>query len=412
MKYVVCIPDGCADLPVKELGGKTPLEAASTPVLDELARRGKLGQAKVIPDGLPPGSDVGIMSIFGYDPAQHHTGRAPIEAAAMGIELNPDQSAFRCNLVKVNSQGGSNAGAEGETMLDFAGGHPDNDIAAKAISALNAELGSTGADKSNGSGGGITFYPGVQYRHIMVAPKELVGAVCTPPHDISDQPLVWPTGKGSEQLKSLMLKSREILADIDGLSANQIWLWGQGVRPEMQVYEEKYGKKAGLVTAVDLVRGLGILTRMEVVEVPGATAWYDTNYEGKRDAVLAGLEAGADIFILHIEASDEAGHAGNTKEKVKCLENWDSRVLKDLIPGLNEMGSWRMLIMPDHATPLELKTHTSDPVPYLLLDSEDVKNGTKGQNGALQREGIYSEAYVSGLEQVPAHQLMQELLAV
>ncbi len=405
MKYVVCIPDGCADLPVKELGGKTPLEAASTPILDELARLGKLGRAKVIPDGLPPGSDVGIMSILGYDPTEHHTGRAPIEAAAMGINLEPNQAAFRCNLIKTGSQ----SQHEDEIMLDFAGGHPDNDTAAEAIAALNAELGSTDASKSSS---GIIFYPGVQYRHIMVAPKELAEAVCMPPHDISDQPIVWPTGKGSEDLISIMQKSREILAGIDGLSANQIWLWGQGLRPQMQSYQEKYGKKAGLVTAVDLVRGLGVLTRMEVVEVAGATAWYDTNYEGKRDAVLNGLKKGADIFILHIEASDEAGHAGNTREKVKCLENWDSRVLKDLIPGLNEMGSWRMLIMPDHATPLELKTHTSDSVPYLLVDSADMKNGTKGENGAAQGEGIYTEAYVSSLEEVPAYQLMQKLIAV
>src|SRR5690349_7638760 len=208
MKYVVCVPDGCADEPLDALGDRTPLEVASMPTLRALARRGRVGRAAVIPPGLPPGSDVGNMSIFGYDPARFHTGRAPIEAAALGLKLRPDQVAYRCNLVTVGDDG---------TMVDFAGGHPSTEAAAEAVGALDAALG----------GDGIEFHPGVQYRHIMVAPAEWSDADCTPPHDLSDQPIVLPTGAAAPALIDLMDRSRAVLAGA-GLPANQIWLWGQG----------------------------------------------------------------------------------------------------------------------------------------------------------------------------------------
>ncbi|MEQ8717105.1 MAG: cofactor-independent phosphoglycerate mutase [Acidimicrobiales bacterium] len=378
MKYVICVPDGCADEPVPALDGRTPLEAAATPVLDALAARGTTGRAAVIPPGLPPGSDVGNMSILGYDPRIHHTGRASIEAAALGIELEGDDVAFRCNLVTVGAD---------ETMVDFAGGHPDSASAADAIAALEREL-----------GGEVAFHPGVQYRHAMVAPADWADAECTPPHDISDRALVWPDGPAGARLRTLMEASRDVLADFD-IAANQIWLWGQGRRPEMPSFRERTGCSAGLVTAVDLVRGLGVLTGMDVVEVEGATGWYDTNYEGKRDAALAGLAAGADLFVIHVEASDEAGHAGDVEEKVRALENWDSRILADLVSGLDAMGPWRMLLLPDHATPLALKTHTADPVPYLLVDSEVDGPG-----------GIYTEAGVASAPVVVGHELIDALL--
>ena len=398
MKYVVCVPDGCADLPVPELDGKTSLEASVTPVLDELAKRGRLGRARVIPEGMPPGSDVGTMSIFGYDPSQFHTGRAPIEAAAMGIKLVPGQLAFRCNLVTIDPKA--------ETMLDFSGGHPENLPAAAAIDALNQEF---GGEKNNGK---IQFYPGVQYRHIMVVTAEseeeeraLAELKCIPPHDISEKSLVWPD---LPWLVDIMKESREILAGIEGLSANQIWLWGQGTQPQLPHFSDLYKKQAGLVTAVDLVRGLGALTGMNVVNVPGATAWYDTDYSAKRDAVLKGLQDGADLFILHVEASDEAGHAGDVEEKVKCLENWDSKILEGLISQLDLMDDWRLLLMPDHATPLTLKTHTSDPVPYLLVDSKNTKNNGKM---AGEESAVFTEEYVKDLPIVDAHLLMSELLS-
>lgn len=379
MKYVVCVPDGCADEPVDELGGLTPLQAADTPVLDALAARGEVGRAAVIPTGMPPGSDVGNMSIFGYDPAVFHTGRAPIEAAALGLKLRPDQVAYRCNLVTVGDDG---------TMVDFAGGHPETAAAAEVLKALDAELG----------GDGIEFHPGVQYRHILVAPADWVEAECTPPHDISDKPIVLPTGPAAPKLIDLMERSRAVVSRF-GLAANQVWLWGQGFQPQMPSFETTYGLDAALVTAVDLVRGLGVLTGVEVLDVEGATGWFDTDYEGKRDCALDALADGADVFIIHVEATDEAGHAGNVAEKVRALENWDQRILKDLIPALDKLGPWRLLLLPDHATPLRLKTHTPDPVPYLLVDSAVDGPG-----------GTYTEAAVAGLPAVPGHELMARLL--
>jgi 2,3-bisphosphoglycerate-independent phosphoglycerate mutase len=379
MKYVVCVPDGCADEPVDELGGLTPLQAANTPVLDALAARGEVGRAAVIPEGFPPGSDVGNMSIFGYDPAVYHTGRAPIEAAALGLKLRPDQVAYRCNLVTVGPDG---------TMVDFAGGHPTTEAAAEVIKALDAELG----------GDGIELHPGVQYRHILVAPADWVDAECAPPHDLSDQPIVLPTGAASGKLIDLMERSKAIV-QASGLAANQIWLWGQGFQPQMPDFEQAYGLDAALVTAVDLVRGLGVLTGIEVLDLETATGWFDTDYEGKRDCALDALADGADVFIIHVEATDEAGHAGNVAEKVKALENWDQRILKDLIPGLDRLGPWRLLLLPDHATPLRTKTHTADPVPYLLVDS-----------GAAGPGGTYTEAGVADLVPVPGHELMARLL--
>lgn len=379
MKYVVCVPDGCADEPNDALGGRTPLEAADLPNLRALAARGEVGRAGVIPPGLPPGSDVGNMSIFGYDPARYHTGRAPIEAAALGLKLRPDQVAYRCNLVDVGGDG---------TMVDFAGGHPSNEDAAKVIEALDAALG----------GDGVSFHPGVQYRHIVVAPADWADADCVPPHDLTGKPAVWPTGAAAPKVQALMDASREIVR-ASPLAANQIWLWGQGFQPQMPSFEEAYGLDAGLVTAVDLVRGLGVLTGIEVVELDTATGWYDTDYEGKRDCALDALADSADLFIIHVEASDEAGHAGDVEEKVRALENWDRRILADLIPGLDRLGPWRLLLLPDHATPLALRTHTPDPVPYLLVDSRQAGPG-----------GTYTEAGVADLPVVPGHELMARLV--
>jgi 2,3-bisphosphoglycerate-independent phosphoglycerate mutase len=380
VKYVVCVPDGCADEPVAELGGRTPLQAAAMPTLAALARRGEVGRAAVIPAGLPPGSDVGNMSILGYDPARYHTGRAPIEAAALGLRLRPDQVAYRCNLVNIGDDG---------TMLDFAGGHPSTEDAAKVIDALNAELGS---DE-------ISFHTGFQYRHIVIAPKDWADADCAPPHDLSDKPAVLPTGPSAPKLQALMDASKAIVG-ASGLQATQIWLWGQGPQPQMTPFREAYGLKAGLCTAVDLIRGLGVLTDIDVVEVEGATGWFDTNYEGKRDAALEALRGDTDLFLIHVEATDEAGHAGNVEEKVKALENWDSRILAPLVEGLDAIGPWRLLLLPDHATPLALKTHTMDSVPWLLVDSEVAGPG-----------GAYTEADTASCEPVPGHELMARLVS-
>ena len=382
MKYVVCVPDGCSDRPVAALGGKTPLEVASMPTLARLAARAEVGRAAVIPPGMAPGSDVGNMSILGYDPAQFHTGRAPIEAAALGLRLRPDQVAYRCNLSTVSDDG---------TMVDFAGGHPSTEQAAPVIEALDAQLG-------RGAGAELEFHTGVQYRHILVAPADWADASCAPPHDLSDKPVVAPTGPAAAKVQAVMDASREIVGGF-GLSANQVWLWGQGFQPQMPRFVDRTGCQAALVTAVDLIRGLGVLTEIDRVEVAGATGWYDTDYEGKRDAALRTLEAGADLFVIHVEATDEAGHAGDLEEKVKALENWDRRILTDLVAGLDAMGPWRLLLLPDHPTPVELKTHTTDSVPYLLVDS--------ARDGA---GGVYSEAGTSTSVPVPGHELMTRLV--
>ena len=379
MKYVVCVPDGCADEPLDALGGRTPLEVASMPTLRALAGRGRVGRAAVVPVGRPPGSDVGNMSIFGYDPARFHTGRAPIEAAALGLKLGPDQVAYRCNLVTVDEHG---------TMVDFAGGHPTSDDAAAIIEALDEQL-----------GGEVRFHAGVEYRHIMVAPASWVDADCTPPHDLSDKAAIYPTGSAAPQLRRLMDASRDVLAPF-GAKANQIWLWGQGFQPQMPSFESLFGRRAALTSAVDLVRGLGVLTDVAVVDVPGATAGYDNDYGAQRDAAIHALRTGTDVFIIHVEASDEAGHAGDVAEKVRSLERWDAEILTDLVRELDTMGPWRMLLLPDHATPLRLKTHTSDPVPYLLYDSEVTGTG-----------GDYTERFVAESPIIAGHDLMVQLVA-
>jgi 2,3-bisphosphoglycerate-independent phosphoglycerate mutase len=383
VKYVICVPDGCADEPLDELAGHTPLEVASMPTLARLAARGEVGRAAVIPPRMAPGSDVGNMSILGYDPARYHTGRAPIEAAALGLRLPPDQVAYRCNLVTVGADG---------TMVDFAGGHPSSDDAAEVIRALDAELGS-------GAGTDVSFHPGVQYRHILVAPESWANAECTPPHDLTGRPAMLPRGPAAPRLIDLMDASRAVVGP-SGLDANQVWLWGQGHQPVLPSFIEATGKVGALVTAVDLIRGLGVLTGMEVVEVPGATGWFDTDYEGKRDAALKTLAEGADVFVIHVEATDEAGHAGLVDEKVKALENWDRRILTDLVAGLDDMGPWRLLLVPDHPTPTALRTHTSDSVPYLLVDSEVDGRG-----------GTYTERGTAESVPVPGHELLPTLLS-
>jgi 2,3-bisphosphoglycerate-independent phosphoglycerate mutase len=384
VKYVVLVPDGCADEPLDELGGRTPLEAARMPRLTALAARAEVGRAAVIPPGLPPGSDVGNMAILGYDPAEYHTGRAPIEAAAMGVELAPDEVAYRCNLVTVDDAG---------TMVDFSGGHPTDQQSRPIVAVLDAALGD-GRD-------GVRFHAGVEYRHLCIAPAAWGDAECVPPHDLTGQRAVLPTGPAAEKLIALMAASRPIMreaaAAVDSV-ATQIWLWGQGVRPTLPAFSEQHGLSGRLTSAVDLVRGLGVLTGLDVVDVPGATAGFDNDYAAQRDACLASLED-RPFFLLHVEATDEAGHAGDVAEKVTALERWDTDIIGPLADAL-EGEPWRLLLLPDHATPCALRTHTSDPVPYLLFD------------GAVDGPGgTYTEKGVAEAPSVRAHELMGRLLA-
>ena len=383
MKYIVLVPDGCADEPLAELDGRTPLETARMPRLAALAARGEVGLADVIPNGLPPGSDVGNLSILGYDPAEYHTGRAPIEAAAMGIDLEPDEVAYRCNLVTIDDD---------NTMVDFAAGHVTSEQSRPIIAALDAALG--------GGRDGVRFHPGVEYRHVCVVRKALGDAECVPPHDLTGRPAILPTGPAAAALVELMDASKPVVraaaADV-GSVATQIWLWGQGVRPRLPLFTARFGVEGRLSSAVDLVRGLGVLAGIEVVDVPGATAGFDNDYVAQRDAALASLED-RDFFLLHVEATDEAGHQGDVGEKVTALERWDHDVIGPLVDALGDT-EYRILLMPDHATPCAARTHTSEPVPYLLFDSTAPGPG-----------GEYTERAVAGGVVVPAHELMARLV--
>ena len=383
MKYLVLVPDGCADEPLAELGGRTPLEAAHMPNLARLAAAAEVGLAEVIPPGLPPGSDVGNLAILGYDPTEYHTGRAPIEAAAMGVDLAPDEVAFRCNLVTVDDAG---------TMVDFAAGHVTSEQSHVIVAALDDVLGN-GRD-------GVRFHPGVEYRHLCVVPRDFGDAECVPPHDLTGKPVVLPVGPAAPKLTALMDASKPVVAAAAaevGSVATQIWLWGQGTRPRLPDFTDRFGVRGRLSSAVDLVRGLGVLSGIEVLDVPGATAGFDNDYVAQRDAALASL-ADRDLFLLHVEATDEAGHQGAVDEKVASLERWDADIIGPLVAALGD-EPFRVLLLPDHATPCAARTHTSEPVPYLLFDRDEPGPG-----------GEYSERGVAGATPVPAHGLMARLL--
>lgn len=370
MKYVILQGDGMADWPVAELGNKTPLEYARTPNMDRIASQGILGMTHTIPEGFPPGSDVGTMSLLGYDPRRYHTGRSPIEAASMGVELGPDDIAFRCNLVTL----GTDANGQ-EIMVDFAADHITSEEAAELIRTINTELG----------GSEIEFHPGVSYRHLMVwhGGKEKMSA--TPPHDITGQPTAghFPEGEGAERLQTLMELSRAILADhpvnkkrqASGRQpASSIWLWGQGRRPAVPTIKQQFGLEGSVISAVDLVRGIGVLAGLEIINVPGATGFLDTNYLGKGQYGVDSLHR-KDFLFLHVEATDEAGHMGAADKKVQALQDFDEKVVGTILEGLREFSEWRVLLMPDHATPVKIKTHSPDPVPFAILSSEDIKQG-------------------------------------
>ena len=387
VKYLVFVPDGCADVPLPELDGRTPLEAARMPRLAALAARAEVGRAAVIPDGLPPGSDVGNMAILGYDPARYHTGRAPIEAAAMGVELRADEVAYRCNLVTLS-------GDDPPTMVDFAAGHPTNEQSHAIVAALDRELG--------GGKDGVRFHPGVEYRHLCVVPHAWEAAECVPPHDLTGKPAVFPTGPAAPHLQALMDASRAVVqgaASKVGSSATQIWLWGQGVKPVLPDFAATYGVAGRMSSAVDLVTGLGVLTGIEVVDVPGATAGFDNDYRAQAEACLRSL-ADRDLFVLHVEATDEAGHQGRADVKVDALERWDRDVIGPIVDALDAAREpYRVLLLPDHATPCDTKTHSADTVPYLLYDSARAATG-----------GSYTESATAECAPVPGHELMQRLV--
>jgi 2,3-bisphosphoglycerate-independent phosphoglycerate mutase len=401
VKYVVLQGDGMADEPIAELGGKTPLEAARTPNLDHMAGRGILGLTRTIPRGLPPGSDVGTMSVLGYDPARYHTGRSPIEAASMGVELGPDDIAFRCNLVTLETPTGGV-----EIMRDFAAGHPPTAEAAEIVLDMNRALGREG----------LEFHPGVSYRHLLVWRKGESGMKTTPPHDLSDKPVAghFPTGQGAEVLNDLIERSRAFLAEHrlcrerlarGERAANAIWLWGQGKRPKVPTLRDRYGIDGSVIAAVDLVNGLGVLAGLRRISVPGATGYLDTNFLGKAEYGLRALEE-RDFLFLHVEAPDEGGHLGDPQKKVEAIENFDQKVVGPILEGLRQRGGeWRIMVLPDHPTPCALKTHTDDPVPFVVYVSSDEQKPRALSRGYNERD-----AREQGIFIPEAHTLLERLL--
>lgn len=388
MKYLFFIPDGLGDYPIKELGNKTILEYAKVPHLHSIAKKGFLGLLKTVPEGMEPGSDVAGLSLLGFDPHQYHTGRAPLEAASMGVSLKKDELAFRLNTVCLE---------EGK-MADFSGGHPASEKSAKFIQAFNETL----------SDLGVQLYPGIMYRHLLVISEGKLqegkgDLALTPPHNISGQKVdaYQPQGKGSSLISEIQNRATRFLANghfkVDGFDANSVWIWGQGKAPALPSFKSVYGVEGGLISAVDLLRGLGTYLDMEVIQVPGATGYYDTNYSGKAQYAIEALKR-KDLVIVHVEATDEAGHNGHIEEKVKAIETCDQLIVKELLQELKTYKEWRFLVSPDHYTPVAQRNHVAEPVPYALYGSGINSNRAKG----------YTETEAARLNKTPevGHSLM------
>lgn len=371
MKYVVILGDGMADYPNEALGGKTPLEVANKPNIDKLCEYGEIGLVKTVPDNLKPGSDVANLSMMGYAPDKYYSGRSPLEALSMGIDLKDTDIAIRCNLVTLSDE----ADYSEKTMLDYSAGEISTEEAKELIDCVQKNL----------SNERMSFYAGVSYRHCLVVHDAKLGTDFTPPHDISDKCIkqYLPKGLYGEIMKELMIKSYALLKDhpinkkriAEGKNpANSIWLWGEGTRPALTAFEEKYGLKGSVISAVDLIKGIGIGAKMNVIEVQGATGTYHTNFQGKAESAIKALKDGYDYVYIHMEAPDECGHQGDLKHKILSIELIDSVVVKYIVQQLDAMGEdYKILIAPDHPTPISLKTHTRDAIPFVLYSSKDRK---------------------------------------
>ncbi len=390
MKYVVVLGDGMADYRVAQLGNRTPLQCACKPHIDYLAEHGETGMVKTVPDGIPPGSDAANLSVMGYNPRQYYTGRSPLEAVSMGVELADTDLAFRCNLVTLDLDGSY----EASSMLDYSSDEISTPEAAELIREINLHL----------AGDDIVFHPGISYRHCMVWKKGTGSRTLTPPHDILEKNIApyLPSGDNSDMLLSMMKKSYDILKDhpvnrdraARGLRpANSIWLWGEGRRPAIPKFFDKYGVTGSVVSAVDLIKGIGMCAGLHSVDVEGATGNIHTNFRGKAEAALKELHDGKDFVYVHIEAPDECGHRFEIENKVKSIEYIDKLVVEPLLEGLEAFDDYSVLVLPDHPTPLSLRTHTSEPVPYIIYRKSGEKpSGVAGYDEfQAQRTGIYIE---------------------
>lgn len=385
MKYIMLVGDGMADRPLKELEGATPLEVARTPNMDLIAKEGRVGNAVTVPEGLQPASDVANMALLGYNPRKYYSGRGPLEAANMGVTLKESDVAFRCNIVTISD----------DKMADYSAGHITNKEADVIIKFIDKKLGSDA----------IKFYPGISYRHLAVIDsdkiqlkkEDLLNAACTPPHDILGKPIAryLPHGAASGYLTDLMLKSKDSLlkhdvnrvrVDLGENPANMIWLWGQGIKPDMPLFKEKFNVTGSIISAVDLIKGLGKIIGLDPIDVPGATGYYDTDYLAKAKYALESLKD-KDFVFVHVEAPDEAGHNGDLREKIAAIENFDKLVVGTILDEFKKSNEdFRILVVPDHATPLSVRTHTRDPIPFAMYGKGISKDAIDSYNEVAARK--------------------------
>lgn len=372
MKYLILVGDGMGDYPIDEIGGRTPLEVANIPLIDELCKKGEFFLNHTVPAGFPPGSDVANMSLMGYDPAAYYTGRAPLEAAAMGIQLSPDEIAFRCNLVTLDHHDGGQV-----TMRDFCAGHITNEESHRLIADLEA----------NCSSDEFHFKPGVSYRHLVIFKGEHPGFETVPPHDYIEQDVTTHFNHylNHKSWKELLEKAKDLLENHpvnlqrieNGKNpASLVWLWGEGKMPSVPSLTKRFGINGNMISAVDLLKGLGVLGGLTPLDIPGATGYIDTNYEGKAQAAIDTLKT-KDFVFVHLEAPDEAGHQGSLTDKITAIEDFDSRVVRPIVEDLQKRNEdFRVVVTMDHYTPLSLRTHVSDPVPTILYDSREQTTGS------------------------------------
>lgn len=390
MKYVIILGDGMADLPNDAIDGKTPLGVANKPVIDMLASKGEVALCDTIPEGMSPGSDTANLSVMGYDPKRYYTGRSPLEAVSMGIHMDDTDVCFRCNIVTLSDDAPYNE----KMMID----HSASEITTEEAKVLIEVIDDAFSDVIK------KFYPGISYRHALIWKHGSTDVTLTPPHDILEQRITayMPIGDNADMMAEFQRKSYELLNNHPvniaraekGLNkANSIWIWGEGTKPSLTSFMEKYGKKGAMISAVDLLKGIAIAADMNSIDVEGADGSIHTNYQGKVDACLKVLDEGADFVYVHIEAPDECGHRGELDNKILSIELLDEKVVKPIVKGLTESGEdFRLLIMPDHPTPVSIRTHTSDPVPYVLYDSRvEMDSGCSYDESEAAKMGVTFE---------------------
>lgn len=397
MKYVVLLGDGMSDHPVGALNGKTPLQAAKTPNMDFMAKRGTLGLAQTVPEGYPPGSDVANLAMFGYNPVDCYTGRSPLEAASMGVSLGPDDVAFRLNLVHLEPRGGK------LIMEDYSAGHVSTADGRELVEELQRHLGSEE----------FSFHAGVSYRHLMVWHGGKTQIKMTPPHDISGQDITgyMPVGEGSDRLIYLMNAAQMVFhnhpqynrrAEKGETPANSIWLWGHGKAPAMDKFTSRFGLSGAVISAVDLIKGIGVYAGLDIINVPGATGYLDTNFDGKAQAAVEALKE-RDFVFVHVEAPDEASHSGKLEDKIKAIELFDEKIVGPVLEGVKQYGAYRILCAPDHPTPVALMTHTGEAVPFVIYAGEEQEKGNVAGYDEVS-------ASATGIKVDPGYKLMEMLL--